>query len=368
MMPRSLATAIAALLLACSGFALTACRSSPSSTPSPGVVSTSAASFADASEGTWTFEDGTTGRLIATPSYRIFTTMDHGPTTDRVPRFLEQALEWYTTALGELPRPQRRMDTFLMETRPQWERLTRRSMGDDAEIYLRIQRGGFAAGGRAMYFYIGQRDTLVIAAHEGWHQYTQSTFRAPLPIWLEEGIATYMEGFRWGRRGDSLPRFAPWSNPERFDTLRAAAKSGRLMSLEHLLHTAPQDLMAGNADGALDYYAQAWALVHFLNESGGNGGGEGKYQAALTNLVRDAASGQLVRHFKDAFGSRALSIYASRRRGPELLLLYTKEPLPVLEREYAEFVQQITTLGARSRIISGESPLTPIAPPPAPPH
>ncbi|QQS09610.1 MAG: hypothetical protein IPK69_03040 [Phycisphaerales bacterium] len=254
-MPRL--TTLAALLLACTGLALAACTSSPSSSPSPpapGVVATTptsdASSSTDPTEGTWTFEDGTTGRLIATPSYRIFTTMDHGPTTDRVPRFLEQALEWYTTALGELPRPSRRMDTFLMETRSQWERLTRRSMGDDAEIYLRIQRGGFAAGGRAMYFYIGQRDTLVIAAHEGWHQYTQSTFRSPLPIWLEEGIATYMEGFRWGRRGDSLPRFSPWSNPERFDTLRAAARAGRLMSLEQLLHTAPQDLMTGGGGGA----------------------------------------------------------------------------------------------------------------------
>lgn len=291
--------------------------------------------------------------------------MDHGPTTDRVPRFLEQALEWYTTALGELPRPSRRMDTFLMETRSQWERLTRRSMGDDAEIYLRIQRGGFAAGGRAMYFYIGQRDTLVIAAHEGWHQYTQSTFRSPLPIWLEEGIATYMEGFRWGRRGDSLPRFSPWSNPERFDTLRAAARAGRLMSLEQLLHTAPQDLMTGGggggggADGALDYYAQVWALIHFLNEAE-----DGTYQVALTNMVRDAANGTLMKHFKDAYGSRALSIYASRRRGPELLLLYTKKPLPVLEREYADFVAKATSLGARTRIIAGESPLTPVAPAP----
>ncbi|QQS09611.1 MAG: hypothetical protein IPK69_03045 [Phycisphaerales bacterium] len=71
-----------------------------------------------------------------------------------------------------------------------------------------------------------------------------------------------------------------------------------------------------------------------------------------------------MKHFKDAYGSRALSIYASRRRGPELLLLYTKKPLPVLEREYADFVAKATSLGARTRIIAGESPLTPVAPAP----
>jgi hypothetical protein len=70
-------------------------------------------------------------------------------------------------------------------------------MGSDAEVYLKIQRGGFAASGRAILYDIGPRDTFAIAAHEGWHQYTQKSFRAPLTVSFEEGLATYMEGFRW---------------------------------------------------------------------------------------------------------------------------------------------------------------------------
>jgi hypothetical protein len=121
--------------------------------------------------------------------------------------------------------------------------MTRSLAGDQAETYLRIPRGGFALRGKGVYYDIGPRDTLSIAAHEGWHQYTQATFRHPLPLWLEEGIAAYFEGFRWDRTDRTLPVFLPWSNPQRFDTLREAVAADTLMPLRELLVSRPQDLL-----------------------------------------------------------------------------------------------------------------------------
>ncbi|MFA6043970.1 MAG: hypothetical protein WC718_03205, partial [Phycisphaerales bacterium] len=163
-----------------------AATASPGAAAPAGVVSTEA----------WTLE-GKTGQLITTPHYRIFTTIDKPYILDRLPLFMEAALANYTTSLEDLPAPRQPLETYLLATRPQWTRVTQRVMADQAEVYLRIQRGGFAAGGKAILYDIGPRDTFAIAAHEGWHQYSQSTFRTPLPTSLEEGLATYMEGFRW---------------------------------------------------------------------------------------------------------------------------------------------------------------------------
>src|SRR6185503_10436721 len=93
------------------------------------------------------------------------------------------------------------------------------------------------------------RDTLAIAAHEGWHQYTQETFKHQLPIWLEEGIATYMEGYRSSR--DAEPEFLPWANFERRDALRDAVRSKKLIGMDELLTRSPQSFLSHSKDSLL---------------------------------------------------------------------------------------------------------------------
>ncbi len=298
----------------------------------------------------WTFE-GRAGRLVRTPAYRVFTTLPNGRTLDRLPTFAEAALDNYTTALATLPRPSDPMETYVMSDRSQWERLTERTMGADAGVYLRIPRGGFTERGRAILWFIGPRDTLAIVAHEGWHQYTQSVFKDPLPVWLEEGIACYMEGFRWSQEEPSSPTFLAWSNVERFDALRAASNRGSLLSLESLLTSTPQDLMATSSDAALTYYAQAWALVHFLASGEG-----GKHRAALSLMLSDASTGKLVPTIARVRGSRAASSHAFRRRGPDALLAYVGSDLASLGRAYNEFVAGVVRVGNKQRIVQGFPP------------
>ncbi|MEZ6243655.1 MAG: DUF1570 domain-containing protein [Phycisphaerales bacterium] len=309
----------------------------------------------------WKFDDSP-GWVVTTPSFRVYTTGDPNVTTDRLPAFLEFALAHYTTELAPLPRPERKLETYMMQSRHEWERLTRRTMGDKADMYLRIVRGGYAAGGRGVYFNIGPRDSLLIAAHEGWHQYTQATFKRPLPVWLEEGIAVYMEGFRWDPSRPDRPIFLPWSNPERFDALRDAVSKGRLQSLTDLLSSTPQERITKGGDEILTYYAQLWALTHFLRE-----GDAGAHAGDLSRLLQDAASGQIERTMDARLGADRARAALRRRAGPEAMLTYFADPndpssLDGLSRRYEAFVYDIVRSGARHAVTAGKSPISAASP------
>lgn len=316
----------------------------------PGAVSASPRGEVLSTE-PWSYEDRQ-GKLITTESYRIFTTSTRESMVERLPVFLENAIGHYTSTLTALPLPPADLEVYVMANRPQWERLTKRFMGSDADPYLQIQRGGFAAEGRAILWDIGRRDTFAMLAHEGWHQYTQRTFKDPLPVAIEEGLATYMEGFRWGGDGGSVPRFLPWANYERFGRLREMNGDGDLVSLDRLLRSTPQELVSEDADAALNYYAQVWALVHFLNE-----GEQGRYRPALLEMVGDAARGTLLTRVRARLGQRAAGAFASRRRGVDVLSVYTGVPSEQLDAPYRAFVARIVRVGAGEFISRGASPI-----------
>ena len=252
----------------------------------------------------WQFAEAD-GVLITTPNYRLYTTVDSATFLERLPVFYERALEHYTTALATLPKPTRKLESFLFLTRRQWQTKTREMLPDQADMFSNLGRGGFTTRGTSVLYYIDRygypRDTFAIAAHEGWHQYTQQTFKHQLPIWLEEGVATFMEGYR--PDSDQLPEFNPTVNYERRQTLRDALWSDDLIPLEQVLSRTPQHFLSEGKELLLTYYAQVWALTRFLHE-----GESGRYRASLSQILVDAAEGRLV-------GRMASSPYYPRRRG-----------------------------------------------------
>lgn len=311
----------------------------------PGVISTDP----------WTF-GSTDGHTIRTEHYRVFTTESSPILRERITDFLERALAHYRTAAVDdapLPAPPLRLDTYLMDNRAQWRTLTKRLLRDKADNALAIGRGGYATRGIGAYYDIGLYDTLAVAAHEGWHQYTQRTFRQPLPTWLEEGMATFMEGHRWSNGAVDL---SPWANVERFDTLRHLHADGRLVTLAELINTSPMELVSGEQVTLLGYYAQCWALVHFLES-----GDDGRYRPGLVRLLRDAAEGDLGRKLRTL---GVPTIRANRailsRRGPALLRAYVLLPVDMtmddLEARYGDFVEQLVAVGSRDRIVQGQPP------------
>ena len=201
----------------------------------------------------WTFADAQ-GFIISTPNYRIYTTIDDDRILIRLPVFLERALAHYTTAITDLPLPTNRLETYLFRTRGQWQLKTQQLLPDQADMFANLGRGGFTTKGISVLYYIDwygyTRDTFAIAAHEGWHQYTQQTFKHQLPIWLEEGVATYMEGYR---TNDGEATFQPSANRERRDALRSAVRSGQLIPLKELLSRTPQGFLDSGKNRLLRY-------------------------------------------------------------------------------------------------------------------
>lgn len=326
-----------ALVTACA-FLLTACSSSerrrgPAQAPRPAVAATILSSEP------WTF-GATPGRVLRTPHYRLFTTLPPSILRSRLPAFLEAALSEYRSRFLPLSAPQTLMDTYVVAGRDQWSRLAARLIGPQAAAFQTIPRGGLTAGGRAILYDIGTRDTFALSAHEGWHQFTQATFAHPLPTWLEEGLATTFEGFVWDPANPGLALFRPWANLERFDQLRTAAARGRLVPLEELLGAGPGDLAGKGSDAPLDYYAQVWALAMFLREGEG-----GRYRAGLGRLIADTAGGGSAGAEAGQTGLRAM------------FGAYFATDLPTMEQHFGRFVAGVVRAGARDQITRGESPL-----------
>jgi hypothetical protein len=302
----------------------------------------------------WAFQ-GQAGRRATTQNYELLTTTANEALFNRIPAFMELALKHYRTALIELPPPAKPMRSYLFATRDQWGSYTKQRLPDEADTYLKLGRGGYTTGGETVYYDIG-RDTLLIAAHEGWHQYTQTTFRHMLPIWLEEGIATYMEGYM--RAEDGTITFMPWRNLERHRALRDAAEDDRLIPLTRLVNGSPQSFLnEGGKSPLLVYYAQVWGLVHFLNEGAG-----GKYREALRAAISDAAAGKLAGKLATSTNistRRNRHLASSARSGPWVLLAYFNRDLDEMEKEYDAFVKEITGRDRMNRVWRGESPLLP---------
>ncbi len=300
----------------------------------------------------WPFA-GREGELLRSTHYRLYTTETDPILVRRLPGFLEYALRHYRSTFGSLPAPPLKLDTFVLSSRAEWEALTRQITGPNAETFLKIQRGGYAFNGNAVLFDIGARDTMAISAHEGWHQYTQRTFKHPLPIWLEEGIATYMEGHRWNA---AVPVFLGWANIERFDQLRRAAANGDLLTFQALMRLSPQELLRrpdAEQSATLNYYAQLWALVHFLQE-----GERGKYAPGLRRLVQDASSGELGPTLREVLGDRPARLALTTRRSPDVARVYLNRDLSQIDREYGAFIRELIDRGNRSEIVAGRSPIS----------
>ena len=301
----------------------------------------------------WSFA-GKNGECIDIGTHRVHSTLRDPVIRERMQIFLPTALDHYRSALVPLPAPDEPIEVFLFGSRTEWLGYTRERLPQEAAMYEKIGRGGYTVEGDAVLYDIGRWDTFTIASHEGWHAYTQRVFRHSLPVWLEEGIACYMEGVRGGVDG-APPTFIPWRNFERFGELRDVVARNRLIPLEELVQGTPQDALANGRTTLLGYYAQVWALVHFLNEGEG-----GRYRRGLERLLSDAVEGRIAGTLWESSragtrNERRMAI--GRQVGPAVLREYFAEDLPRISAEYDTFVRAVVARGNGEKIWRGESPL-----------
>ncbi len=300
----------------------------------------------------WSFGK-TAGECIDTGTHRIHSTLRDPVIRDRMQIFLPTALDHYREAILPLPEPDGPIDVFLFGTRTDWLDYTRERLPQEAAMYERIGRGGYTIEGDAVLYDIGRWDTFTIAAHEGWHAYSQRVFRHALPVWLEEGIACYMEGVRGGVNGGP-PTFIPWRNFERYGELRDVVYQNRIVPLEEFVQGTPQDYLKDGRRTLLAYYAQAWALVHFLAEGEG-----GRYRKGLERLLTDGIEGRIASTIWESnkAGTRSERRMAiGRQVGAAVLREYFAEDLKRISAEYEAFVRELVKRGNGEKIWRGESP------------
>jgi hypothetical protein len=304
---------------------------------------------------TWQTPSGPVeGKILSGKHYAVRTTKSDEALPSQLVRFSEAALDHYTSAITGLPQPSKRLETYLFATRDDWSTFTKERMGNDAGTYLALGRGGYTIDGEAVLYDLGRWDTLALAAHEGWHQYTQTVFRHSLPIWLEEGVATFMEGHRW-QRGEEIPIFNPWRNYERFGELREAVRQGELIDLDEIMAGIPQGFLKSGRSKLLTYYAQVWALTHYLMEGEG-----GRYRPALEDLLRDAAEGRLASkvatspNLPPGRGGRMLGTKVGRA----VAVVYFNKDFAAFKKGYEDFIADITRRGSGDLVWRGQSPVS----------
>lgn len=129
-------------------------------------------------------------------------------------------------------------------------------------------------------------ETFAVLQHEGFHQFSAKRFDHRLPIFLEEGLATY---FQDGILCGNKLRYggAPM---DRVDMLRHLIRTDRALPLAELMRMDADEWQeCGRIDPGLlaDMYRQSWALVHALLH-----GHESRRDALRDYLNRVAESAQ----------------------------------------------------------------------------
>lgn len=243
---------------------------------------------------------------------------------------METALSQYRLLTPGLEFRGEPMPCYVFGSRGEWMDFTRRTTGGDAQLYLAITRGGYTTGDKYVAYLVGEKETISVACHEGWHQFCARHFSGRLPPFLEEGFACTFETVRFE---DGKPQINTTINGLRAQQLRKSSENGALWPLRELcqLHAG----MVVNRPGPRieAFYAQSWAFARFLQEGAG-----GKYRPALQRLIGDLERGSV----QDSTGS-----HTSARgpwlpgAAPILLERYLGASLEDVDAEFRVFVKQV---------------------------
>ena len=279
------------------------------------------------------------GLEVRTEHYLLRTTLLEPLMLRQMPAFLEAAYKAYQSQLPQPLPSARPLEVYLFAARNQWEHFTHLTMGADAEVYLRIQRGAYTANGICVAYNIGRKQTFSVIGHEGWHQFNQRLFTYRLPSWLDEGIATLFETCRYSQ-GRFL--FEPQRNLMRLGSLKQTIQQNQLIPLRQLIVLNPGQVLNahGEDSGVIAFYAQNYALVRFLREY--------NYGIRLRNyhtmLLGGAngtwpLNGELAALAADR--TRPLTVRWNTLVAPELFAYYIEPDMDALEKEYRTFCARI---------------------------
>ncbi|MBN2212357.1 MAG: hypothetical protein JW709_13245 [Sedimentisphaerales bacterium] len=291
----------------------------------------------------WPLPDYMTGEglTIETAHYRIHTTAEDILILRQLSFFLESAFNAYQE-IGVDAGPGDLLVVYFFQDRQQWEVFTRRWTGRQAGEYLNIKAGAYYYHGACVAYHLGRGANLAVLAHEGWHQFSDACFTYRLPAWLDEGLATSFEGFRWE---DGRVDFDVRLNAGRLMALQQCLAEDKWYRLEDLLrldagrvvsHAAGQAQLQGASQTVGSYYAQLYALARFLREDA-----FGRRRAAFERMLVDGREGRWPLEGELREEAMARDTAPSRRWnaqvGPMLFEYYFQQTPGQMEAEYRRF-------------------------------
>ncbi len=282
----------------------------------------------------WAFHD-VEGKRLVTDHFDIRTTLKDEQMVDVLPTFLETCRARCVQMVRPKAESAERLAVYVFNTRAEWEAFTVQFAPDRARLYRNIQSGGFTDQPTAtsVLYSIGRDRTLAVAAHESWHQYAARHLPAPMPAWMNEGLATQMEAFDlYG----GAPVFTPRKNYFRRNHLRAAltAKDKGLLDLPELLRMHAGDVFGTPGRSTEIYYAQIWSVVLFLME-----GPNRTYTRGFRSLLDEAGS-DAMRVAVNAY-SVATPGTAGMSTGELVFRKYITDDLAQFAAEYVAFARDL---------------------------
>ena len=284
----------------------------------------------------WSYR-GAAGVRLITDHFDIRTTLRDDELRSALPAFIEACHAQYAS-LVRVPEAEStsRLDVFLFQSRHEWEQFTRTRFPQRQAVYRRIRSGGYTAGDVCVCYALRDRgQTLGVIAHEGMHQYLSRHVSAPLPAWLNEGLATYCEAVDLA--GDT-PRFTPQHNLFRMNSLREALAEGRLIPLGELLNTdAGTILTQGESQRTRTYYAQSWALIAYLRH-----GADRSYAGRFDNLLADLLDGSFQINAQAA--RLTADSPATATTGESLFRFYFGDDVSAFEAGYVAYLHEVALM------------------------
>ncbi len=280
----------------------------------------------------WTFR-GVEGKELITPHYCVRTTCTNPRLLHDIPDFLEVCWSAYSDLVPPRRQPTSAAMTYLFQTRQQWEIFTKEFSPAKAPTYLLIRSGGFEERGVTVSHYGRMVTTLSVLSHEGLHQFLSLTRGAPLPAWVNEGLACYFEAFDLDDQG--RPKFTPRNNLIRRNSLRDAYYRRDLFELPELLSTNAGRVVSLPTMKVRTYYGQTWSVVLMLLEADP----KSKEGAGFRRLLNDLGTEEMRRVVEES--SKAPG---GEEFGERVFRTYVTDDLVGFKARYEAYVKQLLGL------------------------
>jgi len=284
----------------------------------------------------WTFGNSKGSRLT-TEHYILYTTCRSKPLVSTMPVFVESCWTAYSALVPCPSPPEKPLETYLFQSRWEWERFTEQFAPQRAETYKRIRTGGYSERGITVSHYGSRRTSLSTLAHEGLHQYLEATRGERIPAWLNEGLATRFEAFDLDSNG--LPIFTPDKNYLRLQYLRSAISSNSLLPLHEILGTHAGIEIQKQSVHVATYYSQVWSLVLYLLQPPRTN----PYHDGFRRLLDELGTDTMVRN---ARAYLATDTEGKMSEGEAVFRSYVTDDLEKFQADYEAFLRTLLRLNA----------------------